>query len=169
MFCANYFPRSTFANKNPKEFIHHRLEKLKAYVPEIPERIAKSDINIESILKCSFTEYESIFLDSFRGATKAYSETYVNGDFSRKTISPRAISMLPKQEYDTDDDEWIMQNRRYIYDNFMKLEEKGLFQMNLDKPLIDDPDLSRKIDLQDLISFYEKDLYDVMIENEKGA
>lgn len=166
MICAKFFPRAAFAHKNPKEFFCQRIDKVKSFIPDITERLTKLDIKNEIIQKNSLTENELIFIDSIRKAIKATSSAYTTNDYLKKTMSSRTIKSTPKALYNYEDDEWVMQTRRYLYDGFQNLKEANAFE-GVELELPKNSDLMSKIDLQDLITLYEKDLYESALDNEK--
>lgn len=166
MICAKFFQRAAFAHKNPKEFCIQRIDKVKTFIPDIPERITKSDIKNEIIQKSSLTENESIFINNLRKAIKTTSTAYTTNDYLKKTMSSRTIKSVPKAMYNSEDDEWIMETRHYLYDRFNFFKETNAFEgIELEFPK--NLDIMTKIDLQDLITLYEKDLYESALDNEK--
>ena len=163
---SSYFPRSGFAHKNNKEFIHGRFEKLKNYMPDVPQRISKLTIKNEVIEKPAQTEAETIFHANFSKSIKYWVESFRNNDYVKKIMSPRVINTVSKNNYTLDDDIWLMEIRRFLFDNYKRLEEMGSLQAeNVD--IVNNPGILSKLDLQDAIQLFEKELYDVITENEK--
>ncbi len=167
MICGNYFPRNLFANKNPKEAIHQRLEKLKAFMPDIPERITKNDLKNEIINKNNTNEHETIFLDNFHNDIKAYSSANISSDYLRRTMSARAVNSLARPTYTSDDDEWLAKTRHFIVESYQSLQGNKPIDMEIEKSQEPDVNLLAKMDIQNLIDLYEKELYQSNISNEK--
>ena len=166
MICGNYFPRNLFANKNPKEAIHQRLEKLKSFMPDVPERITKNDLKNEIINKNNTNEHETIFLDNFHNDIKAYSSSNLSNDYLKRTMSARAVNSTARPAYTSDDDEWLAKTRYFIFESYQNLQGNKTIDMEIENQ---DPDINllAKMDIQNLIDLYEKELYESNISNEK--
>jgi len=136
-------------------------------MPDVPQRLSKTVMKEETIEKMPTTEFENNVVTSFGKAIKYRVETYRNNDFVKKVMSSRVINYANQEKYTSEDDLWNMEIRRYLYDHFLELQEQNFLKVgNFD--YFQNPKLLTKIDLQELITLYEKDLYDVINENEKG-
>jgi len=154
---AEYFPRNTFAHKNNKDSIHNRLYRLKGFTPDIPQRLTRLDLKSEVIhVKPVVEASEHMHLSSFSKAIRHSTETIRANNLA----ASRTINHVHRPNYTMEDDEWMIEMRRFIYENYTALHEN-----NDSKP--ENFDLLSKIDLQDLILLYEKDLYGIASHNEK--
>src|SRR5690349_11501362 len=68
IICGNYFQREAFAQRNLKEAIRQKLDKVSSYIPEVNERITKADIKAETIQRTIMTDKDSVFLGDFQKA-----------------------------------------------------------------------------------------------------
>lgn len=166
MNCTNYFPRNAFAHKNNKEFIHQRMHKLKNFLPDITQRLTKVDLQSEVIQKQTLNEFESLLLNSVSKATKYSLDSVKSNSYVEKILSFRTVNPIHQPDYTAADDEWIMETRRCIYDNYLRLQEQNFLKIG-DYDFFSNPSLLSKVDLQDVITFYEKDLYELLTDNEK--
>lgn len=168
MICSEYFPRSGFAQKDIPQSVKETFNKIKDIVPDFPQRITKANNKPESTQKFASDALESLLIESFSQGIKYYaggSMLSLSGK-SLSTSSARAPNPVVKANYGEEDDQWLMETRRYIYDSFKKMQKESLLPV-LNYDITQNLDLLSKIDLQDLISLYEKELYEVLSENEK--
>lgn len=154
---AEYFPRNTFAHKNNKESIHNRLYRLKGFTPDIPQRLTRADLKSDVIQPKPIETSEHMQVSSFSKAIKHSTEVVRANNLA----ASRNINHVHKPNYTNEDDEWMIEMRRFIYENYTALQQEN----NDSKP--ENFDILSKIDLQDLILLYEKDLYGIVSHNEK--
>ncbi len=162
MICANYFPKHAFTHKNNKENVHHKLEGLKSYSFEVPQRLAKDCMKTDNIEPQPVSDSGNAFLGSLSKGVKQLLDAYKSSDYNKKVLTSRAASTIDVPEYTAKDAEWTVETKRYILDNFVNLQEQGLIEDSVPESA----DLLSKIDLQDLMTLYEKDYYDLAVENE---
>jgi len=165
MICANYFPKHAFTHKNNKENVHHKLEGLKSYSFEVPQRLPKDCIKNDNIEPHVPTESDNAFLASLSKGVKQLLDAYKSADYNKKVVTSRAANTYEIPEYTAKDAEWTIETKRYILDNFQNLQEQGFID-EYGQHGMQNPGLLSKIDLQDLMTLYEKDYYDLAVENE---
>ena len=165
MICANYFPKHAFTHKNNKENVHHKLEGLKNYSFEVPQRLPKDCIKTDNIEPKPVTESDNAFLGSLSKGVKQLLDAYKSVDYNKKVLTSRATTTYEVPEYTAKDAEWTIETKRYILDNYTSLQEQGFLE-DQGQSVAQNPDLLSKIDLQDLMTLYEKDYYDLAVENE---
>ena len=152
-------------HKNNKEQISQKFEFLKNYSLEVPQRLSKDCMKIDTIERQTTTDLENLLLSSISKAVKYSLDTIRSNDFMKKVITSRAVNTFEISEYTTRDEEWTMEIRRFIYDSHIQLQEQEFLRTGNFNPF-QNPNLLSKIDLQDLISLYEKDYYNLTLENE---
>jgi len=163
--CANYFPKHAFSHKNNKEQIFQKFEYLRNYSLEVPQRLSKDCMKIDTIERQPTNDLENLLLTSISKAVKYSLDAYKSSDFMKKVITSRAVNTYELPEYTVKDEEWTMEIRRFIYDSFISLQEQQFLRAGNFDPF-QNPNLLSKIDIQDLVSMYEKDYYNLTIENE---
>lgn len=166
LICANYYPRHVFAHKNYKELVHQKFEYLKSFALEVPQRVSKDALKMETIERRNPTDMENILISSFSKAIKYSLDTYKSNDYLKKVVSARSVNTIELQAYTPQDDEWVMEIRRYIFDNYSSLQEQSFLRTG-GYEVFENLDVLSKIDLQDLITLYEKEYYEVLVDNEK--
>jgi len=157
---AEYFPRNTFAHKNNKESVHNRLYRIKGFTPDITQRLTRMDLKADFIHTKPIEASEQTLLTSFSKAIKHSTESFRSNNYAEKIATSRNINITHKPTYNIEDDEWMIQMRRYIHENYTQLQDS---QQQSDVNF----DLLSKIDLQDLLLLYEKDLSSIALQNEK--
>ena len=164
MICANYYPRHAFAHKNSKDFLHQKLEALKNYSLDVKQRLGRDHIK-DPLPKTNFNEFETILANSFSKSIKYSLDAHRNNEQSKKALSSRQVNTIETAEYTPDDDQWIMNIRRHIYDNYNKLQESGYLQTG-GYDIYDNLNVLSKIEVPDLVALYEQEYCELLTENE---
>jgi len=166
MINANYFPRNAFTRRNFEDCVHKNLDKIKSFVPEVTERITKDDLKTEIKLE-NQDNSENLYLEKLKKSIQGVPETLTrtsssrNAENKKNKIEENSISSNSKQTYTSEDDEWLMKTRNFIYNCYTQCETPNNGTMEIEAESIENPSLLSKIDLQDLIKLYEKDLVEV--------
>jgi len=161
---AEYFPRNTFAHKNNKESVHNRLYRIKGFTPDVSQRLTRLDLKSDYIQTKPLDASEQTLLTSFSKAIKHSTESLRANNYAEKISTSRNINVIHRPTYTIEDDEWIIQMRKYIHENYTQLQEKENNSLQQDDTNFD---VLSKIDLQDLLLLYEKDLANLALQNEE--
>ena len=156
MICANYFPRNFFAKKNFQESVHKQLEKIKTFAPEIIERVTKEDLKTEIKITNDLTPSEKLCLERIRKSISVSLDSSRTSNKRNKSDESN-INSLTKTTYTSEDDEWIIKTRHFIYNCYTQCQTPN-GNMEIETDSIENPNFLSKIELQDLIKLYEKDL-----------
>ena len=165
LICSSFFPRDLFATKDAKQVLSEAFEKIRGLAYDFALKLPKTGLRPD-ITQKHITEFELLLIQSLGQGIKYYSNGIVNNDAAMNSANARAPYLREKQSYTEEDDQWVMETRRYIYDGFKKLqEEKLLPALNYD--IMQNLNLLSKIDAEDLIKLYEKELKDISTDNER--
>lgn len=168
LICTDYFSRRDFLNKEANQVVQETFERIQTIAPEFMQRIAKANMRAEPAQKFPSDELEFLIIQTMSEGIKDYKRRELsNGNFKGAT-SIRPPTSTAKIAYTEEDDEWLMETRRYIYDSFKKLQEEGIIPGLTYYDIMGNLDLLSKIDLEDLITLYEKELNTVLQDNEKN-
>jgi len=163
ILCFLYFPRNAFARKNIREFIHHRFQKLSDPQFNVIQRIQKEqfpDFSPPIIVQDEIVQ-------QFMKAAKAYNDSIRTNDYLQKICCPKAMKVVPRPNYTSQDDEWLIQIRRFIFENYTKLQENGYLGVENNNNVYENVDSILNIDLQEVIGFYERNLYQLKAKTDK--
>lgn len=160
ILCFLYFPRNAFARKNIREFIHFRFQKLNDIQFHITQRIQKEQFQPDILEK---TPSEK--LQKFIHAAKVYNDNIRTNDYLQKISCSRTMKATPKLNYTSQDDEWIIETRAFMLENYKALLNSGYLGADSDSDI--SLDWLSRMDLQELISLYERSLYRMKAKSEK--
>jgi len=165
--CANYFPRNAFIGKDIHQLVQETFEKMKEIVPDFTQRILKYQVKPDSGIKpLADDDIDSLFLQSLSQASKEYTSNLPHNEHKTVATNLRTPNANQKTAYTEEDDEWIIETRRFIQDSFTKLQQENLIPFFSEEDIKNKPDLLWKIDLEDLINLYEKYLYTQEVTND---
>ncbi len=162
ILCFLYFPRNAFARKNIREFIHYRFQKLNDIQFYITQRIQKEQFQPDIILEK--TPSERLF--KFIQAAKVSHDNIRTNDYLQKISCSRAMKATPKLNYTSQDDEWIMETKAFMVENYKTLLDSGYLGADPENKILNETDWLSRMDLQDLISLYERSLYRMKAKSE---
>ena len=166
MICKDYFPHGSFIKYDIDEIVQIQKDKIKSLPFVVPQRINKVTLKTETIFKGELMEMQ---LNEFNKLIKSLRhdlDQKNKKEIETMTLNERKFTITPHNNI-FEDDIWILSNRISLLDFFREQYTDKQKEENLPKVAQDDLiDYVSKIDLHDMISLYESELYNTIMKNE---
>ena len=166
MICKDYFPHGSFIKYDIDEIVQIQKDKIKSLPFVVPQRINKVTLKTETIFKAELMEMQ---LNEFNKLIKSLRhdlDQKNKKEIETMTLNERKFTITPHNNI-FEDDIWILSNRISLLDFFREQYTDKQKEENLPKVAQDDLiDYVSKIDLHDMISLYESELYNTIMKNE---
>lgn len=153
-------------NQDPKELIREVYEKIRSISPDFIQRITKNSSKPETMEKLASDDFELLLIRSLSQGIKLYGNDIFSNDALSSLPGMKPLHAHEKSPYNDEDDYWLIETRRYIYEGFKKLQKDRLLPV-LNYDIMENLGLLSKIEIDDMITLYEKDLRDLFIDNER--
>ena len=153
-------------NNTVDEILKTQKDKIKSLQLVVPQRINKAILKMETIIKPELNDTEVNKLNTLIKFLKNHLDSKAK-EIETITLNERKLTTNLKNNYTTEDDLWILSNKIYLLnffeDHYIDKQKEGAAPKIIQEELID---YISKIDLNDMISLYESELYNTMIKND---
>ena len=146
------------------EILETQRDKIKSLPLVVPQRLNKAILKMETIIKPQLNETKIHKLSSVIKFLKCHLDQTDRDAIETITLNDRKFTTYIQNNYTAEDDLWILSNKisllNFFEEQYIEKQKEGI------APKEELIDYVSKIDLHDMISFYENELYDTMIKND---